>query len=169
MSIYLTLGFPEVFWLIWVFNSCVSVTYLIECNKHHKILQSNHRRRVIQLHTEAFKSSVSGMLTVMTTVFKPAQSVPCQFGEELSVAQVQRVPRPHNTDNWHICPLPPKCLAHAEKFTQLAGGPSSVPRGGGGGNNTLVTMRSPNYKSPAMTVQLCNSLVPHRFSSEPHS
>lgn len=64
----------------------------------------------------------------MTTVLNLAQIMPCQFGEELSVTQVQTVPRPHDdTDNWHIRHLPPKCLAHAEKFTQLAGGPSSVP------------------------------------------
>lgn len=95
-------------------------------NKHHQILQSNHCRHVIQLHPEAFKSSVSGMLTVMTTVLNPAQIMPCQYGEELSVAQVQRVPKPQSTDNWHIHHLPPKCLAHAEKSTQLAGGPGSV-------------------------------------------
>lgn len=66
------------------------------------------------------------MLTVMTTVLNPAQIMPCQYGEELSVAQVQRVPKPQSTDNWHIHHLPPKCLAHAEKSTQLAGGPGSV-------------------------------------------
>lgn len=96
----------------------------MQTSKHHKIL--DHCRHVIQLHTEAFKSSVSGMLTVMTTVLNPAQIMPCQYGEELSVARVQRVPKPQSADNWHIHHLPPKCLAPAEKFTPSAGGPSSV-------------------------------------------
>lgn len=63
-------------------------------------------------------------------VLNPARIVPCQYGEELSAARVRRVPKPQNTDNWHIRHLPPKCLAHAEKFTQSAGGPSSALLGG---------------------------------------
>lgn len=66
------------------------------------------------------------MLTLTATVQNPAQIVPCQCEEELSVTRVQSVPKLQNTDNWHICHLPPKCLAHAEKFTPSAGGPSSV-------------------------------------------
>lgn len=71
------------------------------------------------------------MLTVTTSVLNPAQIVPCQFGEEGSAAQGQRVPRPPTTDNWHVHHLPPKCLAHAQQFTLLDGGPSSVPVLGG--------------------------------------
>lgn len=70
------------------------------------------------------------MLTVMATVPNPVHVVPCQYGEKLSVARVQRVPKPQNIDNWHIRHLPSKCLEHAEKFTQSAGGPSSVLLGG---------------------------------------
>ena len=66
------------------------------------------------------------MLTLTAAVQNPAQIVPRQCGEELSVTRVQSVPKLQNTDNWHICHLPPKCLAHAEKFTPSAGGPSSV-------------------------------------------
>lgn len=62
----------------------------------------------------------------MATVPNPAHTMPCKYGEELSVARVQRVPKPQTTDNWHIRHLPPKSLAHAEKFTQSAGGLSSV-------------------------------------------
>lgn len=47
---------------------------------------------VTWLHTEAFKSRASEMLTVMAAVLNPAQIIPCQYGEELSVAIVQRVP-----------------------------------------------------------------------------
>ena len=63
------------------------------------------------------------------TVLNPAQITPCQCAEELSVTRIQRVPKPQDTDNRHICHLPPKCLVHAEKFTRSAGGLSSVPPG----------------------------------------
>lgn len=102
--------------------------------------------------------AVSGMLTVMTTVLNLAQITPCQFGEELSVTQVQTVPRPHDdTDNWHIRHLPPKCLAHAEKFTQLAGGPSSVPSVLGGEDQSIQAMQlSPgDHELPQLKVP-CN-------------
>lgn len=120
------------------------------------------------------------MLTLTATVQNPAQIVPCQCEEKLSVTRVQSVPKLQNTDNWHICHLPPKCLAHAEKFTRSAGGPSSVLLGqwvGGEGRE-----KEPQYRGCG-TIHFCprdraiksllqwlwNSLAPRWFLSEPHS
>lgn len=70
---------------------------------------------------------------MMAILPNPAQIRPCQCGGELSVTRVQRGPEPQSADNWHIRHLPPRCLAPAEKFTQSAGGPSSVLCGWGVG------------------------------------
>lgn len=69
------------------------------------------------------------MLTLVAAVRSQPTSCPVNRGK----SSPPREPKPQNTDNWHIRHLPAKCLAHAETFTQSAGGPALRSHGGDNG------------------------------------